>query len=137
MDFLLNTTDTIKFIVNLLQELPIKRMVIEVNSIGKTFADLLKQQISKYNIKTQVIQFTTTNKSKREIIETLSLNIQNGSISLLDDNQLKLQMINFEVKTTATGLVTYGNSSNEIHDDIVMSIALALYGFKCSSYVVR
>lgn len=132
-----NTTDTIKFIVNLLNELPIKRMVIEVNSIGKTFSDLLKQQISKYNIKTQVIQFTTTNKSKREIIETLQLNIQNGTISLLDDNQLKLQMINFEVKTTPTGLITYGNNSNEIHDDIVMSIALALYGFKCSSYVVR
>lgn len=132
-----DTLQTIEVIINVIKEYNIKKCTVELNSMGKTYRDLLAREISVQGIRCQIIDFNTTNSSKREIIDTLNLNIQNRTCTLLNEQTLKLQMASFEVKTTKTGLLTYGNSSDRIHDDIVMSIALALNCFKSGNYAFR
>lgn len=132
-----DSVETVGYIINLFIDYNVEKAVIETNSIGKVFLDLIKKEISKRNLKVQLIPFTTTNQSKREIIQNLQLLIQNESISLLDDMTLKLQLANFEIKSTPSGLITYGNSSDTIHDDTVIATALALHAFKVGGYAVR
>lgn len=132
-----DTNETVVKVINILQSYKVSKAVIETNSIGKVYFDLMKEKINLYNLRTQLIAFTTTNQSKREIIQNLQLHIQNETISLLDDMTLKLQLANFEIKSTPSGLITYGNSSDTIHDDTVISTALALHAFKSGGYAVR
>ena len=132
-----DSNDTVDFIINLLKSLPIKKLVIETNSIGKTFFDLLKKKVSQNNIRCSLIPFVTTNDSKRNIIESMQCEIQNQTITLLDDFNLKTEFSAFEMKSTPSGKITYGNSSNSIHDDLVISTALALYCFKSGSYNIK
>lgn len=132
-----DTNETVVKVINILQSYKVSKAVIETNSIGKVYFDLMKEKINLYNLRTQLIAFTTTNQSKREIIQNLQLHIQNETISLIDDMTLKLQLANFEIKSTPSGLITYGNSSDTIHDDTVISTALALHAFKVGGYAVR
>ena len=37
-------TETVDFIINILQQLPIKKLVVETNSIGNIYLDLLKKK---------------------------------------------------------------------------------------------
>lgn len=132
-----DTTETINFIINILRQYNISKAVLEINSMGKTYKDLLKREVAKNGIRCQLIDFYTTNQTKRDIIQNLQLNIQNQTITLLDENTLKLEFAGFEMKKTPSGLITYGNTSDRIHDDIVMATALALDGFKSGVYAVR
>lgn len=132
-----DTTETINFISNIIKELGIKKIVLEVNSMGKPMRDLLAKEISKKGIRCQLIDFQTTNKTKRDIIESLQIEIQNQTCTLLDEHQLKIEFAQFEIKTTPSGLITYGNSSDSVHDDIVIATALAHYGMKQGKYVIR
>ena len=132
-----DTNETVVKVINILQSNKVNKAVIETNSIGRVFFDLMKEKINLYNLRTQLIPFTTTNQSKREIIQNLQLHIQNETITLLDDMTLKLQLANFEIKSTPSGLITYGNSSDTIHDDTVIATALALHAFKSGGYAVR
>lgn len=132
-----DSNDTIEFIANLFKSLHIVECTIEINSIGKVYYDYLRQSVAKRNLQTYIKPFTTSNTSKRDIIQQLQLHIQNKTVTLLDDMYLKLQFSAFETKSTPSGLITYGNSSDRIHDDIVMATALALNCFKSNKYAVR
>ena len=132
-----DSNDTIEFIANLFKTLNIRECTIETNSIGKVYYDYLRQTVAKRSLQTYIKPFTTSNTSKRDIIQNLQLNIQNKTITMLDDMYLKLQFSAFETKSTPSGLITYGNSSDRIHDDIVMATALALNCFKSNKYAVR
>lgn len=130
-------TKTIEIILDKIKAFHPKKVVIEINSIGEVYKDLLKLGIKRNGLHCQLICFYTSNKSKRKIIEELQVNIQNQTITLVDDVQLKLEFAGFELKQTANGNITYGNASNSIHDDIVMATALSLYGFNKGTYHVR
>ena len=127
---------TIDFIVAKLKEYGVKKCVCEVNSIGSTYLNLLKRRVSNENIKCQIIDFLTTNDSKREIIENLQVNCLNGSIQLINDKKLLLEMVSYQMEKTSTGRVTY-NGSLGVNDDIVISISLALHALKSGRYNIR
>lgn len=132
-----DSTETVEFIVNILKSNNIKRACIETNSIGKVYLDLLKKEIQKNRIRCQILEMTTTNKTKRDYIQNLQLEIQNGTCTLLDEFQLKLEFVNFQMKTTPTGLITYSNSSDSVHDDIVIASALGLWSFRMGRLNIR
>ena len=127
---------TIDFIVTKLKEYGVKKCVCETNSIGNTYLNLLKRRVSNENIKCQIIEFTTTNDSKREIIENLQVNCLNGSIQLINDKKLLLEMVSYQMEKTPSGKVTY-NGSVGVKDDIVISISLALHALKSGRYNIR
>ena len=107
-----------------------------MNSIGRVFYDLLVSEVRKRRLKTVVVQFNTTNDTKRDAIEHLQLLISQNQIQLLDEPFLKLQFAAYEIQRTPTGKITYNNSSDKIHDDIVMSSAIALSNHNKGNYML-
>lgn len=132
-----SSSEQVDIILNAIKENNVKKVVYEANSIGSPMADFLKKKALEKHVQCQFIPFDTSNKSKREIIENLALNINNQTISLLDDNQLKLQFAQYQMQRTKTGLITYNNSSDNIHDDIVIATALALTAFNKGNYSLK
>lgn len=106
-----------------------KLVIVEKNSIGKVYLDLLRKQLK--NVK----PFDTTNTSKNSIINSLALNIERKEILLPKDRELIAELSFFQSKVNKNGTVTY-SAPNGQHDDRVMSLAIGLSGFK-NSYTIR
>ena len=132
-----DTNQTIDYIINKIVEYGVSKVVVETNSMGRIYIDLLKKKIASRGIRCQVVEFTTTNDSKREIIEDLVVHCNNGTISLIDDKKLFLQMMGFVVKKTPSGKITYESGSSNIHDDLVLALSFSLYGQKKGTYNIR
>lgn len=129
-------TELVSRIIDVCLELKLKKVVYEANSIGTPLATFLKREAAKRHCQTMFISFNTDNKGKRRIIESLQLAIENQTVTLLDDPTLKLQFLGFAMKQTKTGQITYGNSSDSVHDDIVLATALALEADVSGNYVL-
>ena len=132
-----DTNQTIDYIINKIVEYSVSKVVVETNSMGRIYIDLLKRKIVQRGIRCQVIEFTTTNDSKREIIEDLVVHCNNGTISLIDNKKLFLEMMGFVVKKTPSGKITYESGSSNIHDDLCLALAFSLYGQKKGTYNIR
>lgn len=128
--------ETIEYILRQIREYAVKKVVVETNSMGATYVNLLKRRISETGLRCQVIEFYTSNDTKREIIEDLQVNCLNRTIQLIKDPKLLLEMVGYQVEQTPTGKVTY-NGSSGIHDDCVIALALALHGLKVGNYKYR
>lgn len=129
-------TETIDYIITKIRQYDVKKVVVETNSMGATYVNLLKKKISATGLRCQVIEFFTTNDSKRDIIENLQVQCVNGTIQLIRDNKLLLEMVSYQAEKTPTGKVTY-NGSPGVHDDLVIATALALCGLKKGTYNIR
>lgn len=127
---------TVDFIVDLVKTYGVQKVVAEANSMGRTYIDLMKKKISALHLRCQVVEFWTDQKSKQDIIQALQVECQNGTIQLINDNKLLLEMVSFEVSPTATGKLHY-EGANSVKDDMVMSLAFALYGCKQAVYHIR
>ena len=132
-----DTNQTIDYIISKIVEYNVEKCVVETNSMGRIYIDLLKRKIVQRGIRCQVVEFTTTNDSKREIIEDLAVHCNNSTISLIDDKKLFLQMMGFIVKKTPSGKITYESGSSNIHDDLVLALAFSLYALKQGNYRIR
>lgn len=115
--------EQLTYIYDILSQLDkdkIRGINCETNSIGSVYIDRLKSMMPKYPIK----EFTTSNSSKREIIEYLSSRCGQKNIKLIDDAEQYAQMAAYQMQITRSGAVTY-NSIGE-HDDLCMANAMAL-----------
>ena len=98
--------------------------LIEVNSVG----DVVYEQIkAKYN---DISPFITTNKSKQEVIEGLILDFNEVNVRIPNKNlfpalyeELGYFTFDYNPKTRS---IKYGHP-NGLHDDCVISLALANY----------
>ena len=132
------TTDSILDIIKMYvrkgyQEINI---TVEKNSIGQIFFDILKDKINEYEsnyndtvedwrkeIEINISLFTTTNKSKKRIIENLCVLFENDKIVIPNDDKLLAQLSSFEAKITDNGTVVY-RGANGGHDDLVLSLVI-------------
>ena len=71
--------------------------------------------------------FKTTNASKANIIEGLSLAIERKEITIPNHEILIGELLAFEGQRMASGMMKYG-APEGMHDDTVMSLALAYWG---------
>ena len=113
-------TEQVKWIADIINKYPVKKILAEKNSIGSVYIDMLRKQI-----KVPVTEFVTINKSKQDLVESLQMHLENGLIRILPDaRQLdelrKYQAeINLKSKTVSYNAAT-GN------DDDVIALMLAL-----------
>jgi hypothetical protein len=105
ISYLINSTKTLK------------QVMVEMNSIGRIYYENLRRKTD-INIK----QFTTTNQTKRNIIEQLDTAFQTGKISIPEDSELLRQLQHFAAEKTKTGY-TY-NGADGVHDDYVIALAM-------------
>ena len=127
---------TVDFIVDIIKTYNITKLVAEANSMGRTYIDLLKKKVSAQHLRCQIIEFWTDQQSKQDIIQALQVECQNGTIQLINDNKLLLEMVSFEVSATKTGKLHY-EGANSVKDDMVISLALALYALKKGTLNIR
>lgn len=130
----LNAIQTIDRIMRKLTSYNVRRVLVEGNSIGQVYYDLLYAQLRNRHI--TVSKFQTTNDSKRTIIEDLAVAFQDKRLTIPPDEVAKYQLSMYEIEATPTGKITYNGGMNA-HDDYVMSLAIALYGTKTAQYTVR
>jgi len=94
--------------------------MIELNNMGGVIFDDLKEL---YGLK-KLQGFTTSNKSKNEIINKLLNQFSNKNIKLPDDETLKAELEVFEMNISPNGTIRFA-AAQGFHDDIVMSLAIA------------
>lgn len=93
---------------------------IDATGVGDPIADdLIRSGIS-------VIPFKITEQTKKDIIEKLSIWIEQKKIKLLPEKEALLEYENFSYEIGPTGKIRYGARSG-FHDDIVLADALAVW----------
>ena len=116
----------------------IKKVVCETNSMGSTFISILRRKLKRPNI---LEEFTTTNSTKKDIIENLVSLIGQGQITLLDDPKLDYEFGIFNLVELKNGNYTYAADTKvqNSRDDIVMATAFAAkdFGGNKGTYLVR
>lgn len=140
------TNDTTNYILDIVKMYIGKgfkeiNIIVEHNSIGQVYYDILLEKLDEYEtlyndslidfrkeIEINSRQFTTTNQSKKRIIEKLTTLFENGRIIIPNDEKLLNQLSLFEAKVNDKGTVTYKGANNS-HDDLVMSLC-----FLCELY---
>ena len=96
-------------------------IVAESNAMGKPNNDELRR------MGLPVRDFTTTNSTKADIIESLAAAFEQGNIRILNDATLIAELQAYEVQRLPSGMVRY-TAPDGLHDDCVVSLALAWHG---------
>ena len=108
--------------------LPIN-IVVEANSIGGPNIEALQDE------GLPVIPFWTTNTTKRTIVNELVLALERGNFALLDDPNIKNELLSFAGKRSPiAGTMTYSAPEGK-HDDIVIALCLAAWAMNDVSIV--
>ncbi len=96
-------------------------VVPEANSMGEPVIEQLQR------LGMTVLPFQTTNASKAEAIEGLALAFERAELKILPDPVLTGELLSYQAERLPSGLLRYG-APEGLHDDCVMSLALAWYG---------
>lgn len=96
-------------------------IIAEANSMGEP----LIEQCARMGLPVQ--PFLTTNATKTTIIDALALAFEQGDIHILPDSVLIGELQAYEMERLPSGLMRY-NAPEGMHDDTVMSLALAYQG---------
>lgn len=103
----------------------------ELNSIGESYTELLKERLQP-STQNKVDGFTTTNNSKSEIVSNLQVAFEQQSIMILPDEKQTRQLGYFSAEyNPKTKVVTY-NAPQGLHDDICMALMLSYDAYKKS-----
>ena len=106
----------------------LKKVYCERNGVGDVYFDMLKRKVHRKEI---LVPWTTTNDSKRKIIDQLCTAFSQQEIAIPNDAELVKQLSHFAVTKTPTGKITYGGVL--AHDDYVMSLAICLEASKSNN----
>jgi hypothetical protein len=96
-------------------------IIAESNSMGEPLIEQLQRD------GLPVTAFQTTNASKTAAIDALALAFERGSIAILNDPVLIGELQAYEMERLPSGMMRY-NAPGGMHDDCVMSLALAWQG---------
>ena len=116
----------------------IKKVICETNSMGSTFISIMRRKLKRPNI---LEEFTTTNSTKKDIIENMVSLIGQKEITLLDDPKQDYEFAIFQLVELKNGNYSYAADTKvqNSRDDIVMATAFAAKSFSGSSgtYLLR
>ena len=112
-----------KQIADILNHYNPKGTYIEVNSIGEVMYNEIRKLLKH---KDTFHKFTTTNDTKKEYVNKLSVMIMNDDISFNNDNKLLYSELGtFTYKLTKNGNITYA-AIPSAHDDTITSLGMAI-----------
>lgn len=98
---------------------PSSVVVIEANGSGKSVIDHLNAQGMK-----GIQSFWTSSVSKPQMVQKLQSAFEHGEIKIINDPVTVAELLSFEGKRSASGIMTY-SAPTGMHDDTVMSLAIA------------
>jgi len=98
-------------------------IIAETNAMGEPIIEQLQRD------GLPVRGFTTTNATKAEAIESLALAFERGDITILNEPTLIGELQAYEMERLPSGRIRY-TAPEGMHDDCVMSLALAWSGMR-------
>lgn len=110
----------LKRLMSLYQTYRPVKVVAEANAMGTP----LIEQLERAGL--PIEGFTTTNASKKIIVEDIALALENNHLTLIPHKALTDELLAFETSRTPSGLLRY-SAPEGVHDDCVISLALAWY----------
>ncbi len=130
-------------LIQLFNSEPLKRhrkaVVIDLTGVGRPVYDLMRKSGFRQSLRAVSITAGDSVTSlgagmygvpKRDLITNLQVMLQNGDLriakGLKEADALTDEMMNFQVKISASGRDTYGARSGT-HDDIVLSVAIGAW----------
>lgn len=136
------TNETCEIILDLVKDYVNKgfkeiNIAVEKNSIGSVYYDVLKDKIEEFEttyndsvswrdeIEISIQTITTTNKSKKDMVERLNILFENSLIIIPNDDMLIDQLSMFEATINKNGTVVYAGA-NGGHDDTVLSLGFMI-----------
>jgi len=139
-----NANDTIDYILNYVKKCiddgyKEVMIIVEKNSIGAVFGDMLRQKLNEYEdmfndidwknqISLSLNYFNTTNKSKEQLVKQMCVLFENQMICIPDNDKLLNQLSSYEVKVSAAQNLIY-NAAKSQNDDMVMSLGFLVNYF--------
>jgi len=115
-------------------------LVVETNNMGGPLVERLQRGYARLVGRPRpalpILPWTATNASKAAVINGLSLAIENGHLTLLDDQTQKGELLAYEATRLPSGLLRYGAPEGG-HDDTVVALALAYQGATSSQPTSR
>ena len=111
------------------QRYKLTSMVVESNSIGRPVIDELASR------GLNVVPFTTTSATKQGIIQNLQAAFENAQVKIVNDPVLVGELLSFESKRNASGGFSY-SAPDGMHDDCVMSLAIAWHGVNSGGVIL-
>ena len=101
----------------------------ETNGIGNMPFKTLRERYSN----TQA--FTTTNKSKNDIIQKLIMDFEKNEIKIPNNKDLIKELDSFELSVTKFGNITY-SARQGFNDDMIMSLAIANHKRNSTGFMI-
>jgi len=99
------------------------RLLIDSTGVGDPICDELSRE------KVHIDRYKFTNATKKDLIENLSIMIENGQLTTPQVPELINELKLYGYKTTPSGNVQYG-APEGYHDDCVVALALAAWQLK-------
>lgn len=107
----------------------IAKVLAEENSIGKVYNDLLKNRLKPLGV--HLTDWTTSNSSKKKLVDTLQLAFDNNRIKILNNDKQLDELRKFQANVNVrTNVTTYAAATG--NDDMVMALMLSYYAYKGS-----
>jgi len=117
-----------------------RAIVAEANSMGGPLVERLQsgyaRLIGSPRAALPVIPWQATNATKAAAIQSLSLAIEQGQVTLLDDAVQVGELLAYEATRLPSGILRYG-APEGAHDDTVIALALAWLGAGTASETTR
>lgn len=118
----LKPVERINWIADIVNRYKPTKVIVEKNSIGDTFIDLLKRLT---NI--PITGWVTSNKSKRDMIEHLQYLFEQKIIKIPNNQELIKELQSFQA-VVKNKIITY--SGKNCKDDCVLSLAISCFAIK-------
>ena len=128
-----DANETIDRVLELLRFYKPTKLVVEMNSIGKVFYDVLQKRMRAANIPTSLKGFNTTNESKNKIVNKFQVAIQNKEVTILNNDRLLSQLSNYAAELTPSGKITY-NAPKGTNDDLVLATLIGYNELTTGNY---
>lgn len=114
-------------ILDLATRYTIRNVLCEYNSIGSVYIDFLKKKLAGKKI--QLSNWTTTNKSKQDLVTNFQIALENNYVQILKDPVLLNELKKYQAEINAkTKTISYNGYKS--HDDTVIATMLAYWAYK-------
>lgn len=114
----------VEWLANIINKYKVAKILAEKNSLGAVYIDMLKRKI-----KVPITNWVTTNKSKKDLVTTLQLALENKQITILEDEKMLDELRKYQAEVNLkTNTVSYNASVG--NDDDVIALMLAYKAYK-------
>lgn len=114
-------------ILDLAKTYTIHQVLCEYNSIGSVYIDFMKKKLAGKHI--TLTNWTTSNKSKQELVTNFQIALENGYVQILPDPVLLNELKKYQAEINSkTKVITY--NGYKCHDDTVIATMLSYYAYK-------